>query len=225
MRITMTSSSASSSSDIGATDLAALICSKVCHDIINPVGAIINGLEVLADDDGGDMKEVAMDLIWKSAEAASSQLKFARFAFGAAGSAGASLDLGDIRQVAAGYVTTDKVTMDWTSPMGQLPKDEAKLLLNMIMIAPSTIVRGGTVSIVVDEDLERPRFTIAMQGRGAAIPEDIEALFRGEVELDSLDARKIQPYFLGLVARSVGAAVTFRQTGEDAVEIAAEIAR
>ncbi|VAW13777.1 Signal transduction histidine kinase [hydrothermal vent metagenome] len=214
-----------SSPKIEATDLAALICSKVCHDIINPVGAIINGLEVLGDDDGGDMKDMAMELIWKSAEAASSQLKFARFAFGAAGSAGALMDLGDIRQVATDYITTDKVTMDWTSPMGQLPKDDAKLLLNMIMIAPSTIVHGGTVSIVVDEDLASPRFTIAMQGRAAAIPDDIEALFRGDVDLDSLDARKIQPYFLGLVARSVGAEVAFRQIGEGAVEISATIAR
>jgi len=221
----MTSSSSSQVLDIGAADLAALICSKVCHDIINPVGAIINGLEVLADDDGGDMKEVAMDLVWKSAEAASTQLKFARFAFGAAGSAGASFDLGEIKQVATGYITTDKVTMDWQSPMGQLPKDEAKLLLNMIMIAPSTIVRGGTVSIIVDENLEAPRFTIATKGKAAAVPEDLEMLFKGEVDLDSLDARKIQPYFMGLVARSIGAQVTFTKTGEDEVEISATITR
>lgn len=224
-RVIMTTSEISQDRDIGATELAALICSKVCHDIINPVGAIINGLEVLADDDGGDMKEMAMDLVWKSAESASSQLKFARFAFGAAGSAGASIDLGDIKQVAVDYISSDKMTMDWQSPMGQLPKDEAKLLLNMIMIAPSAIVRGGAVSVIVDENLEAPRFTILAKGRAAAVPEGLEALCKGDVELESLDARKIQPFFLGLIARSIGATVSFAQTGEDAVEISASLTR
>jgi len=221
----MTSSPDPQVLEIGATDLAALICSKVCHDIINPVGAIINGLEVLADDEDGDMKEVAMDLVWKSAEAASSQLKFARFAFGAAGSAGASFDLGDIKQVATDYLTTDKVTMEWRSPMGQLPKDAAKLLLNLIMIAPSTMVYGGTVSIVVGDDLETPSFTITTKGRSAAVPEGLVMLFKGEVKLETLDARKIQPYFLGLVARAIGAEVTFKDIGEDEVELSAVVAR
>ena len=109
--------------------------------------------------------------------------------------------------------------------MGQLPKDEAKLLLNLIMVAPSMIVHGGTVSIVVDENLEAPRFTITTKGRAATVPEDIVALFNGVVDLESLDARKIQPYFLRLVARSIGAQVTFAQSGEDEVEISAVIAR
>ena len=212
-------------SSLGATDLAALICSKVCHDIINPVGAIINGLEVLSDDDGGEMRDIAMDLVWKSAEAASAQLKFARFAFGAAGSAGAELDLGEIKEVAHGYLTSDRVTMEWKSPMGALHKDEAKLLLNLAMIAPSTIVRGGTVSIVVAEEGIVPNFSIECKGRGAKIPETLEGLFNGEVDLDSLDARKIQPYFLGLIARSIGADVSFRKTEEETVVLSAIVAR
>ena len=82
-------------SDIAALDLAALIASRVCHDIISPVGAINNGLEVLAEDNNEEMREFAMDLIRKSARQASAKLQFARLAFGAAGSAGASIDLGD----------------------------------------------------------------------------------------------------------------------------------
>ncbi len=76
-------------------DLTALVCSRVCHDVISPVGAIVNGLEVLADEKDESMKEVALDLIRKSAVQASARLQFARLAFGAAGSAGAQIDLGD----------------------------------------------------------------------------------------------------------------------------------
>ena len=81
--------------ELGALDLAALLCSRVCHDIISPVGAIINGLEVLDEDNGEDMRDFAFNLIRKSAAQASAKLQFARLAFGAAGSAGAEIDLAD----------------------------------------------------------------------------------------------------------------------------------
>src|SRR3712207_9450321 len=87
---------------LDSLDLAALLCSRVCHDVISPVGAIVNGLEVLEDDSDASMREFALDLIQKSARQASARLQFARLAFGAAGVAGASLDLGEAAQVARG---------------------------------------------------------------------------------------------------------------------------
>src|ERR1700743_3304850 len=87
-----------------SVDLAALLCSRVCHDVINPVGAIVNGLEVLEDEDDASMKAFALDLIKKSSRTASARLQFARIAFGAAGSAGSSIDLGDAEKVARGFI-------------------------------------------------------------------------------------------------------------------------
>lgn len=210
---------------LGETQLASLLCSKICHDIINPVGAIVNGLEVLSDDDNGDMRDIAMDILWKSAVRTSSLLKFTRLAFGAAGSAGSALDLGEIKDVASGYVITDKITMEWTSPMGQLAKDDAKFLLNLIMIAPSAIVFGGNIAIVIGENLETPEFTITATGRKARIPENIEALCAGEIEPEDIDARKIQPYFCGMIGRSVGAEIKFSAINEDTVVFSAAFAR
>ena len=69
-------------------DLAALLCSRVCHDVISPVGAIVNGLEVLEDEDDPSMRDVALELIKKSARSASARLQFCRLAFGAAGWSG-----------------------------------------------------------------------------------------------------------------------------------------
>ena len=92
-------------------DLAALLCSRVCHDVISPVGAIVNGLEVLDDEKDESMREFAHDLIRKSAKQASARLQFARIAFGAAGSAGSSIDLGDAEQVARGFIQDDRVSL------------------------------------------------------------------------------------------------------------------
>ena len=86
---------------LGALDLAALLCSRVCHDLISPVGAIVNGLEVLDEDKDEETRTFALDLIKKSARQASARLQFCRLAFGAAGSAGAQIEMGDAETAAA----------------------------------------------------------------------------------------------------------------------------
>src|ERR1700687_6445595 len=98
---------------IGALDLAALLCSRVCHDLISPVGAIVNGLEVLDEDKDEETKVFALDLIKKSAHQASAKLQFCRIAFGAAGSAGAQIDLGDAEKVGRGVLAHDKTPIAW----------------------------------------------------------------------------------------------------------------
>ena len=97
---------------IESLDLAALLCSRVCHDLISPVGAIVNGLEVMEDDNDQETKTFAMDLIKKSVRQASAKLQFCRIAFGAAGSAGAQIDIGDAEKVARGFLEDDKTKID-----------------------------------------------------------------------------------------------------------------
>ena len=103
-------------------DLAALLCSRVCHDVISPVGAIVNGLEVLEDETDPSMREVAMELIKKSANSASAKLQFCRLAFGAAGSVGATIDTGDAESVARGLLATEKTTLAWSGARQFLAK-------------------------------------------------------------------------------------------------------
>ena len=108
---------------LDSLDLAALLCSRVCHDVISPVGAIVNGLEVLEDDNDASMRDFALDLIQKSAKQASARLQFARLAFGAAGSAGASIDLGDAEQVARGLFLDDKISFSWSLAAAAVPEE------------------------------------------------------------------------------------------------------
>ena len=169
---------------IGALDLAALLCSRVCHDLISPVGAIVNGLEVLDEDKGEETKVFALDLIKKSAQQASAKLQFCRLAFGAAGSAGAQIDLGDAEKVARGLLGDDKTTIVWNLPRELLPKNRVKLLLNMLLIAVGTIPRGGTLTVGAAEDGKG--FNIAASGLNARLA---EATSRGSQGGDHATAR------------------------------------
>src|SRR6516165_9614006 len=132
---------------IGALDLAALLCSRVCHDLISPVGAIINGLEVMEEDKDEETKAFALDLIKRSAGQASAKLQFCRLAFGAAGSAGAQIELGDAEKAARGLFEDGKTAIVWTLPRELVAKNRAKLLLNMLLVAGGAIPRGGTLHV------------------------------------------------------------------------------
>ena len=129
--------------ELEAHDLAALLCSRVCHDLISPVGAINNGLEVLDEEEEGEMRDIAVELVRKSASQASAKLQFARIAFGAAGSAGAEIDLADAEKVARGLMEHEKAELSWEAPRALMAKNRVKLLLNTLLIAISSIPRGG----------------------------------------------------------------------------------
>ncbi|MDB5591069.1 histidine phosphotransferase ChpT [Enterovirga sp.] len=204
-------------------DLAALVCSRVCHDVISPVGAIVNGLEVLEEEGDASMQEFALDLIRKSARQASARLQFARLAFGAAGSAGAAIDLGDAEAVAKGMYGDDKVALTWTAPRALLPKNRVKLLLNLVVLAIAAIPRGGALDVTVDGDDDASTFTLVAKGMNARIPPHAEALLAGDPEGGSITAHEIQPYYTGLVAREAGMTVALA-IENDAVTIRARAA-
>jgi len=201
---------------IDALDLAALLCSRVCHDLISPVGAIVNGLEVYEEDNDEATKTFALDLIKKSAQTASSRLQFCRLAFGAAGSAGAEIDLGDAESMARGFIEDEKVKLTWNLPPLLLPKNRVKLLLNMLIIAGQTIPRGGTLVVDPQGTGSNMSFRITSTGLNARIPPAIPGLLAGGGEA-SVDAHAIQPFYTGLLARSCGLAVTLATEGDGVV--------
>lgn len=199
-----------------ALDLAALLCSRVCHDVISPVGAIVNGLEVLDDEKDEAMRGFAQDLIKKSAKQASARLQFARLAFGAAGSAGAAIDTGDAETVARGFIGDERTQLSWDMPRVLLPKNQVKLLLNLLVIAAGTIPRGGTIHVHGTVENDRGTFTLSTQGPSARIPNHVEALLAGQSEGGAIDAHGIQPFYTGLVARAVGMDVSLSLDGDRA---------
>lgn len=211
--------------DIAAMDLAALIASRVCHDIISPVGAIENGLEVMADESSGEeMKAFALDLIKKSARQASAKLQYARIAFGAAGSAGAEIDLGDAEKVARGFIANEKPDLAWEAPRALMPKNRVKLLLNLLLMSLGSIPRGGKINVVVGPDVSVPTFTITCTGPSPRIPANAEALLAGTIEGHGADAHIIQPIYTGLLARAAGMSIKIEKTDDGVIFLASPAA-
>jgi len=198
---------------IGALDLAALLCSRVCHDLISPVGAIVNGIEVMEEDKDEETKKFALDLIKKSATQASAKLQFCRLAFGAAGSAGAQIDLGDAEKVARGLLEDGKTTLAWNLPRQLAAKNRVKLLLNMLLIATGAIARGGTLSVdPVSDGEEVAGFVVTASGLNARLnPATIELLAGSPSH--SVDAHTIQPLYAGILARDCGLVLSAQTEG------------
>ncbi len=205
-------SATSGPTTLGALDLAALLCSRVCHDLISPVGAIVNGLEVLEEDKDEETKTFALDLIKKSAQQASAKLQFCRLAFGAAGSAGAQIDTGDAERVARGLIEDGKTTIAWNLPRELVAKNRVKLLLNMLVVGVGAIPRGGTLTVDAFEN----GYRIVASGLNARLTAATAELIAGAPG-HAVDAHAIQPVYTGILAKDCGLALSAAPEGETVV--------
>ncbi len=211
---------AASSPALEPLELAALLCSRVCHDLISPVGAIVNGLEVLDDSDKEEDKQFALDLIRKSAKTASARLQFCRLAFGAAGSAGAQIDTGDAEKMSRGFLEDDKTKITWNPTRVLMAKNRVKLLLNMLVIAQQTIPRGGVLTVDPVGEGDAIGFRITAAGHNARLPQNIADTLAGQHH-GSIDAHAVQPHYTRLLAQSCGLKMSMALDG-DAVVVRAE---
>ena len=202
-----------------ALELAALMCSRVCHDLINPVGAIVNGLEVFDSSNKEDDKQFALDLIRKSALSTSARLQFCRIAYGAAGSAGAQIDLGEAQKMARGHLEDDKTKMTWNLPHVLLAKNRVKLLLNLLVIAQQAIPRGGELVVDPIGEGDAMGFRIRAAGSNAKEPLNVVAQLN-LANAGSVAAHGVQPYYTALLAQTCGLKVVLASE-TDAVVVTA----
>ena len=199
-------------------EFAALLVSRVCHDLVGPLGAVVNGMEVLEDERDPAMRADAIKLVTMSADQALARIQFMRIAFGAAGSAGAELDLGEIGRLIQGLLDGGKVTLEWNVPRLYWGKDWAKLIMNATLLAADCLPRGGAVVVEASADPAAPSFKIRATGLNARVTEDVDRSIRGESL--NVDARHVQPFLTYKLSRSVNAALTVTPL-EAAVELAA----
>ncbi len=133
---------------MNAVELASLLCSRLCHDLLSPVGALNNGIELLADEQDPEMRERCLELLSESARASANKLKFFRLAFGAGGGFGDEIDTREARTALEGLYGGDKrIELGWMVGDDKLPKGAVKLLLNLAMIAGDSLVRGGRLDV------------------------------------------------------------------------------
>jgi histidine phosphotransferase ChpT len=133
---------------MNAVDFASLLCSRVCHDLMSPVGALNNGIELLADEQDPDMRERCLELLADSARASANKLKFFRLAFGAAGGFGDAVDTHEAQAALEGVFGPERrIELGWVVSEGKLPKGAVKLLLNLALLAGDALVRGGRLDV------------------------------------------------------------------------------
>ncbi len=187
-------------------EFAALMVSRVCHDLVGPLGAVVNGMEVLEDERDPAMRGEAIKLVTVSADQALARIQFMRIAFGAAGSAGAELDLGEIGRLVTGLFAGGKVQLVWNVPKLYWAKDWAKLLMNATLLAADCLPRGGTVTVEAGSDPLSPSFHIRAEGLNARVTEEVSQAVKGEAV--NVDARHVQPFLVYKLSQTVGTTVS-----------------
>lgn len=203
------------------TVLASLISSKICHDLAGQIGAINNGLELLEEEVDEDTRYYALELIHNSAKAAWAQLDFHRLAFGASSSLGAEIPLGQVEQVARGYVENGKRRLHWQAEGSEIKKPYARLLLALIALSLPSLPAGGDIYVGVS-GLPRDGkpssgelgFLVLCRGRSARVPERVEEILSGR-NLEGIDTRFVLPYYVARLAGEAGMSVVAGKDGED----------
>jgi histidine phosphotransferase ChpT len=195
-------------------DLGALLVSRVCHDLISPVAAISNGLEILADEQDANMRAHAMRLIEHSVVQAKARLLFARLAFGAMGSAGAEIDLREVGQVAHEFFQTGKAKLDWQAPAIPVDKEIIRVLLNLAAMGADCIPRGGTLTVSVEQVTQGLSCSVTAKGLKANLAPDIKEGLGLKIPPEDLTGRTVAPFVTALLAKKIGGRISHAYEGD-----------
>ncbi|MES2699032.1 MAG: histidine phosphotransferase family protein [Pseudomonadota bacterium] len=183
-------------------DLAALLCSRLCHDLLSPVGAISNGLELLADERDPEMRARCMDLLEQSATASANKLKFFRLAFGAAGGFGDLVPTDEPRQLIAALVAAnERLTLEWAVAEPKLAKPAVKVLLNLAAIGMDALVRGGTLLVGAETRAGMTEIVIRASGPRIAFDATIGQALEGVLPGEDLSGRTAPAHMLHLLVK------------------------
>lgn len=194
---------------VSPVDFASLLCSRLCHDLLSPVGALNNGLELLADETDPAMRERCMELLADSARASASKLKFFRLAFGAAGGFGERVDTHEARAAIEGLVAENKrIELVWAVDTPAMPKSAVKVLLNLVLMATESLARGGRMDVGGEENDGQLEIVVKIEGPRIVLdPEIRRTLVEGE-GAHSVTPRVAAAYLINtLVSEASGSVV------------------
>ena len=205
---------------MNAVDLASLLCSRLCHDLMSPVGALNNGIELLADEQDPDMREKCLELLGESARASANKLKFFRLAFGAAGGFGESIDTREAQAVLEGLFGAERrIELGWMVSGGKLPKGAIKLLLNLALHAGDALVRGGRLDVGAEEGPDGLELVIRAEGPRILLdPALRETLIKGSTAGD-IEPRAAGAWLAHSLAAEAGGSIQLSDPGADVLLI------
>ena len=204
-------------------DFAALLCSRLCHDLVSPVGAINNGLEILEEEKDPSMRDAVVDLITKSTRQTANKLQFFRLAFGAAGGFSAQLDMREAEKAVSALLEGSRVTLDWHVGETSGSKSLVKLLLNICLVTSEALIRGGTLTVKLNDIGGQLALSVEAEGQRIILQDVVKAGLLGDVDEDDLEPRNAPAYLAACVAKELGSALSVEQTGETGLSIKAVI--
>ncbi len=185
-----------------STDLAALMCSRLCHDMLSPVGALNNGLELLAGEDDPVMRARCIELLEQSARVSANKLKFFRLAFGAAGGFGEQVEVAEAHELIASLTSAnERLELDWAVAEASLAKPAIKTLLNLAAIGIDALVRGGTLSIGAERNGGKTEIVIRAEGPKIAFDDNIGLALAGQLDMSDLSGRTAPAHMLYMLAQ------------------------
>jgi len=196
--------------------LSSLMCARICHDLLSPVSALGTAIEVLNDDENPDMHEEAIALIKRSAGQTSGKLQFLRLAFGAGGSVSGRIGVDFLKTLVEGQYGGGKHEFNWTVKADDIDKFHGRILLNAVMIAVTSIPRGGEVTVKVEDKSGATILTLDAKGPKARISDMLTTTLSGRMPADGFDGRSIQPFFTAMLIREVKGKIETLLTGETA---------
>lgn len=192
---------------ISPVDFASLLCSRLCHDLLSPVGALNNGLELMADETDPAMRERCMELLTESARTSANKLKFFRLAFGAGGGFGDMLDPREARIAIEGLLSdARRTTLGWMVEAESLPKAAVKVLLNLAMIANEALVRGGQLDIGAEAAGGRIEIVVRVEGARIILDPELRAMLTGGLAASALVSRTAAAYMIHELVAGPGGA-------------------
>ena len=193
-----------------STDLAALLCSRLCHDLLSPVGAFSNGLELLATETDPDMRQNCIELLEQSATISTNKLKFFRLAFGAAGGFGDRVPVEEPKELIESLVRDKgRIEIRWALATANLSKPTVKVLLNFAQIAVDSLVRGGTLDVGAELRDGASEIVIRATGPKIAFDETIGRAIEGSLHEGELSSRTAAAYMINLLAEDAGGGLQY----------------
>jgi histidine phosphotransferase ChpT len=211
---------------MNAVDLASLLCSRLCHDLMSPVGALNNGIELMADEQDPEMRDKCLELLGESARASANKLKFFRLAFGAAGGFGESIDTREAQAALEGVFGRERrIELGWMVPGEKLPKGAVKLLLNLALLAGDALVRGGRLDVGAESSDELIELVIRAVGPRILLDATLrETLLKGAVN-GTVEPRAAGAWLAHSLAAEAGGSIRLSSPDEPMLMIGATLAR
>jgi histidine phosphotransferase ChpT len=205
-------------------EFASLLCSRLCHDLLSPVGALNNGIELLTDEHDPEMRARCLDLLGESARASANKLKFFRLAFGAAGGFADEVDTREARVAIEGLFGGDgRIQLGWMVDMPTMGKSALKVLLNLVLIAGDALVRGGRLDIGAEKHGEGLDIVARAEGPRIVIDAELKRALAGDASEEAIAPRAAAAWLVHCLVEEAGGEVQISDQEEGVLLLGAAL--